>query len=154
MLSFPACLFCSQHTSILPSLALRCVSYQVQFIISVSPLTVVWLKLITWEPHSTKHFMSINWISDYYLFICVICARPTFRWLLIIFCSPKRFYSIDFYKPVIDRKKLGRRGWRKELKANLPAKTDPKTVSSVLFSFFHTVGIDGNSSHSFLWTQK
>lgn len=121
-----------------------CVCYQVQFIISVSPLTVIWLKAIAWE-WLTKRHVQPNISQVFFVRVCVQGQHLDDYFCAIIILLQKKFLQYWFIQTSDVQENVGGGGWRKELKADLPAKTDAITARALCFSHSFTVSIDGNS---------
>lgn len=140
MLSFPACLFCSQHTSILPSLALRCA-----FVIGHNSSRVFHLSLsfdLKRLLESDLQNVTFNQTFHEYFFVRVRVQGQRlddYFCAIIFFCSRKKVSTILIYtNRWCTGKCQGMGGWRKELMADLPAKTDAITARALCFSHSFT----------------
>lgn len=147
MLSFPACLFCSQHTSILPSLALRCA-----FVIGHNSSRVFLLSLsFDLKRLLESDLQNVTFNQTFHEYLLSVCVCKASVWtitfvLLFFLLQKKSFYNIDLYKPVMYRKMSGDGGVEEGTQGR-PACQNRRNhcARSVLLPFFHAVSIDGNS---------
>lgn len=94
----------------------------------------------TWEPFTKRHIqLNISWVKTGFLiiiyFVCVICGRPTLRWLLLsyYFLLSKKFLQYWFIQTSDIQEKAGAKGLEEGTQGQLACQNRPNNCELCAF---------------------